>query len=155
MKHIMFVCLGNICRSPAAEAVFQRIVTDRGAEDRYRIDSSGTAAYHAGEKADTRMRSAASARGIHITHRAKKLCREDIRAFDRILCMDRRNLADARSLAKTPEEKEKIRLYRESDPQGGTDVPDPYYGGEDGFERVLDIVTRCGEALFAELEGEK
>ena len=155
MKQVMFVCLGNICRSPAAEAVFQRIVSDHGAEARYHIDSSGTAAYHVGEKADARMRQAAAARGIQITHRGKQLSRADLQSFDRIFCMDRQNLADARRLAKTPAEREKIELYRALDPQGGTEVPDPYYGGADGFEIVLDIVTRCGEALFAELEGEK
>ncbi len=152
MKRIMFVCLGNICRSPAAEAVFAHIVKKRGLEDRYWADSSGTAAYHVGEPSDGRMRRAAETRGIVIAHRGQQLKREHLRKFDMIFCMDRENLDDARRLTRDPAELQKIQLFRDFDPNGKGDVPDPYYGGPDGFEKVLDMVTRCSEALLDKLE---
>ena len=155
MKRIMFVCLGNICRSPAAEAVFRDIVTARGAAERYFADSSGTASYHVGEASDARMRAAAERRGVRIAHRGQQLKRAHLQQFDWILCMDRENLEDARRLARTPEEAAKIKLLRDFDPKGPGDVPDPYYGGPSGFEKVLDIVARSGDALFDFLESEK
>ena len=151
--HIMFVCLGNICRSPAAEAIFRRVTVTENAEHRYHADSAGTAAYHVGEAADARMRRAAKARGISITHRGQQLTRAHLRQFDLILCMDKENLSDAQSLTSVPEELAKIMLLRDFDPQGLGDVPDPYYGGAAGFERVLDILTRSAEELFRRLEG--
>lgn len=155
MKHIMFVCLGNICRSPAAEAVFRHITTINNAEDRYRADSAGTAAYHIGSPADSRMRQASSARGIRITHRGQQLKRVHLRQFDLILCMDKENLADACSLTDAPEELAKIKLFRDFDPEGSGDVPDPYYGGPAGFETVLDIAERSAASLFEHLERDR
>lgn len=154
MKRLMFVCLGNICRSPAAEAVFRHIVAAHDAEDRYFADSSGTAAYHVGASSDGRMRKAADARGIHIAHRGQQLKPSHLKQFDLILCMDRQNLEDARTLTTDKDERAKIILLRDFDPEGRGDVPDPYYGGPSGFETVLDIVTRSGEALFQHLERE-
>jgi protein-tyrosine phosphatase len=154
MKHIMFVCLGNICRSPAAEAVFRHITTTHNKKDRYHADSAGTAAYHIGSQADARMRRAADARGIRITHRGQQLKPDHLRQFDLILCMDKENLADARSLTTVPEELAKIKLLRDFDPKGTGDVPDPYYGGPEGFETVLDIVERSATSLLEHLENE-
>ena len=144
--------MGNICRSPLAEAVFKHIVRENRAEDRYEADSSGTIGYHAGERADPRMRQVASNHGVKIDHRAQKLTRKHIADFDLILCMDQENLKDARALAGTSAEKERIVLFREYDPEGRGSVPDPYYGGIDGFETVFDMAMRCGRSLFEELE---
>jgi protein-tyrosine phosphatase len=152
MKRIMFVCLGNICRSPAAEAVFLHTAKKRGIGDRYFADSSGTAAYHVGSPSDARMRKAAEARGIAITHRGQQLKRAHLQQFDLILCMDKDNLTDARRLTQDPVELDKIKLLREFDPNGRGDVPDPYYGGPAGFDDVLDIVTRCNESLLDAME---
>ncbi len=151
-QRIMFVCLGNICRSPAAEAVFRHIVENHRAQDRYLVDSSGTASYHVGSLADRRMREAALSRGISIQHKGQQLKLHHLKEFDWILCMDKENLRDARSLSSDPLLQSKIKLFRDFDPEGSGDVPDPYYGKEDGFEKVLDIVTRCGEAFYKYLE---
>jgi protein-tyrosine phosphatase len=152
MKKIMFVCMGNICRSPLAQAVFEDIVARSGAEDRYVADSTGTIAYHEGEKSDWRMREVAERHGVTITHRAKPLKRKHLDEFDMILCMDQENLRDARALAKSDEARSKIALLRDFDPEGKGDVPDPYYGGPAGFENVFEIVQRSCEVLFDELE---
>jgi protein-tyrosine phosphatase len=152
MKRIMFVCLGNICRSPAAEAVFLHTAKERGIEHKYFADSSGTASYHIGSPPDARMRKAAEARGISIAHLGQQLKRTHLQQFDLILCMDQDNLSDARSLTRNPEELDKIKLFRDFDPNGKGDVPDPYYGGPDGFDKVIDIVTRCSEALLDAME---
>jgi protein-tyrosine phosphatase len=154
MKKIMFVCMGNICRSPLAHAAFEAIVRREGATSRYRVDSSGTIAYHAGERADERMREVAGRHGVTIDHRAQHLKRHHLDEFDLILCMDRDNLADARRLAKTGAACAKIALLRDYDPEGPGDVPDPYYGGPSGFEEVYAIVSRSCEALFKALEQE-
>jgi protein-tyrosine phosphatase len=153
MKRIMFVCLGNICRSPLAEAVFNHIVAREGAESRYRADSSGTIGYHAGEPSDPRMRQVAGAHGVVINHRAQKLTRKHLAEYDLIFCMDRENLEDARSIASSNAEREKIQLFRDFDPEGSGNVPDPYYGGVSGFEKVYRIAERSAEALFEALEG--
>jgi len=151
MTRVLFVCLGNICRSPAAEAVFAHLVAQAGLGDRFTIASAGTGAWHVGEAADARMRAAARRRGIPMTSVARKVSAADFSHFDHIFAMDADNLAALHRLS-PPEHRHKIRLYRELDPKGpGSDVPDPYYGGPDGFEEVLDIVTRVGEALVLEL----
>ena len=152
MKKIMFVCMGNICRSPLAQAIFEAIVRREGAVSRYRADSSGTIAYHAGESADDRMREVADRHGVSIHHRAQHLEKHHLDEFDLVLCMDRDNLVDARRLAKTDAASSKIALLRDYDPEGGGDVPDPYYGGPSGFENVYAIVSRSCEALFNALE---
>ena len=152
MKRVMFVCMGNICRSPLAEAVFNHVVVKHKATDRYVADSSGTIGYHAGEHPDPRMQTVASGHGVEMSHRAQKLTRKHLEAFDLILCMDRNNLKDARALARTAEEKEKVVLFRDFDPEGTGDVPDPYYGGMDGFETVFTMAMRTAQALFNTLE---
>jgi protein-tyrosine phosphatase len=152
MKKIMFVCLGNICRSPLAHAVFEDILEQSGSRDRYLADSSGTTAYHAGERADGRMRATAATHGIEISHRAQQLTPKHLRGFDLILCMDRENHRHALAMAEDESQRNKIRMLRDFDPNGPGDVPDPYYGGDKGFENVFDIVMRSAKALFEELE---
>ena len=148
---VLFVCLGNICRSPAAEGVFRHLVAEAGLTNRFTIDSAGTGAWHEGEKADRRMRQAAERRGIALTSIARQVTVNDFERFDHVFAMDTSNLRTLRSLA-PPEHRDKIRLFRDADPEApGEDVPDPYYGGADGFEDVLDIVTRTGRVLLDEL----
>lgn len=148
---VLFVCLGNICRSPAAEAVFAHLAEQAGVSDRFVLDSAGTGAWHTGERADVRMRAAASRRGIPMTSRARQVTREDFETFDHVFAMDASNYAALRRLAPT-EHVHKLRLFRDLDPEGrGEDVPDPYYGDTSDFDEVLDIVTRTGRQWLAEL----
>jgi protein-tyrosine phosphatase len=148
---ILFVCLGNICRSPAAEAAFVDLVREAGLSERFEIDSAGTGAWHVGEPADRRMCLAAGRRGLQVTSIARQVSRQDFDRFDHILAMDAENLRTLHRLA-SPAHREKIRLFRDFDPESpGDDVPDPYYGGAAGFEEVLDIVTRTGRALLEAL----
>ena len=151
---ILFVCLGNICRSPAAEGVFLHLARAAGLSHRFSVDSAGTGAWHLGEAAEARMRAAAGTRGIALPSAGRQVTAADFARFDLILAMDSSNLAHLRRLAPA-EHQNKIRLFRDYDPEDpGADVPDPYYGGPDGFEDVLDIVTRTGQALLAELARE-
>jgi protein-tyrosine phosphatase len=148
---VLFVCLGNICRSPAAEGVFRHLVEQAGMDGEFHIDSAGTGAWHVGQLADRRMRQAASRRGITLTSRARQVTPEDFHAFDHVIAMDTSNLRDLRSIA-PKQHADKLRLLRDLDPDApGADVPDPYYGGPEDFDEVLDIVTRAGRALLAEL----
>ena len=154
MIRVLFVCLGNICRSPAAEAVFARLVAEAGLSDRITIESAGTGSWHIGQPADRRMRQAASARGIDMPGAARQVSMDDFERFDHILAMDAENLTNLRRLAPL-EHRHKIRLFRDLDPEGrGADVPDPYYGDADHFDEVLDIVTRVSRALLDELTAE-
>jgi protein-tyrosine phosphatase len=145
---ICFVCLGNICRSPTAEAVMRRLVADAGLADRVTLDSAGTGNWHAGELADSRTRAAASRRGIEITHRARQLVAGDLERFDLVLAMDRDNLADIRRLfgRRAHPELALLRAFDATAP-GGAEVPDPYAGGPDGFEDVLDLCERACRGL--------
>jgi len=153
-KHsILFVCMGNICRSPAGEGVFRALVEQRGLTDAIDIDSAGTIDYHAGSPADARMRAAAAQRGYHLTSRARQITPDDIDAFDLIIAMDRANLLDIEATAGGP--REHIRMLGSYLPEAtananadAPDVPDPYYGGGAGFERVLDMIeTACPKIL--------
>jgi protein-tyrosine phosphatase len=148
---VLFVCLGNICRSPAAEAAFQHAAAEAGLASAFVVDSAGTGAWHAGEPADLRMREAGRRRGINVTSLARQVLDEDFRTFDHILAMDMTNLRALRRQAPV-EHRSKIRLFRDLDPEGvGEDVPDPYYGDDAGFDHVLEIVTRTARALLEEL----
>ena len=148
---ILFVCLGNLCRAPAAAGVFLHLAREASVGDRFVVDSAGTGSWHVGEPADERMRAAASARGITLPSMARQVTPGDFTRFDHIFAMDVSNLANLRRLAPA-EHREKVQLFRDFDPDApGTDVPDPYYGGPDGFDDVLDIVTRTGQALLAAL----
>lgn len=139
--HLLFVCLGNICRSPAAEGVMQRLVNEAGLAGRIRIDSAGTAGWHTGKRADPRMRSAAGARGTELSSLARQVREGDFSDFDLILVMDRSNLADIRSFAREGALMNKVRLFCEfCTEHDAEEVPDPYYGGAEGFEKVLDLL---------------
>jgi protein-tyrosine phosphatase len=148
---VLFVCLGNICRSPAAEAAFRHLVNEAGLGDQFEIDSAGTGAWHAGQRADRRMRAAGRGRGIDVTSVARQIVADDFAHFDVILAMDRTNLRALRELSPA-EHRPKVRLFRDLDPEGsGRDVPDPYYGDQEDFEHVLEIVERTGRAWLEQL----
>ncbi len=150
---ILFVCLGNICRSPVAESVFRQVVTDAGLANDFVIDSAGTGAWHIGEQADARMREAAAERGIHIGSIARQVVASDFEEFDWIVAMDAANLTHLRRLAH-PSIHPKLHLFRDFDPEApGSDVPDPYYGNPEGFADVIDIVTRTAGSLLTHLRG--
>lgn len=148
--NVLFVCLGNICRSPTAQGVFQRVVSDAGLADRIGIDSCGTADYHVGEAPDRRSREAARRRGIDIDGlRARQLGTDDLRQFDYVLVMDRQNLANARELwHKTGGTEPELFLAYSTDPDSPDEVPDPYHGGEQGFEKVLDLIENASQGLL-------
>ena len=149
---LLFVCMGNICRSPTAEGVMRHLVAEEGLQDRVEIDSAGTGGWHAGDPPDRRATEAARARGIELSGGARQITREDFERFDLLLCADRDNLRDVRRLAPDTGSAEKVRLLREFDPASASapdlDVPDPYYGGPDGFERVLDQVEAACRGLL-------
>ncbi|RMG07708.1 MAG: low molecular weight phosphotyrosine protein phosphatase [Planctomycetota bacterium] len=150
-RGLLFVCLGNICRSPLAEGVFAHLASEAGRGAAYRVDSAGTGAYHAGEPPDPRSADVARRHGVRLRGRARKVRRQDFEDFDLIIAMDGQNHRDLLRACPAPLQG-KVRLLREWDPEGPGDVPDPYYGGPGGFETVYGIVRRCCEALLAELE---
>ena len=145
---ICFVCLGNICRSPTAEGVFRKLVEGAGLADRVVIDSAGTGGWHAGELPDHRSCAAAKTRGYDLVHRARKLTAADFGKFDLILAMDRSNLRNLRAIGGGPARLELLRAFEPGAP-AGAEVPDPYSGGEDDFERVLDICEKACAGLLA------
>ena len=149
---ILFVCLGNICRSPVAEGVFAHVAEQAGHGDRFELDSAGTGSWHVGNPPDPRSVVAAAARGIDLSNlRARQVCKRDFMTFDLILAMDAANHATLLALA--PQDyAEKIQLFLNNTPDGGKrEVPDPYYGGEVGFEDILDLVEEGSRALLARL----
>jgi len=141
---ICFVCLGNICRSPLAEGVFQTLVSDQGLQNQIIIHSAGTGHWHVGMPPDERMQATARQKGIQLTSRAQQIQGTDIRRFDLVLAMDRSNLQAMEYLVSAETAARKLRLFRSFDPEAGgdLDVPDPYYGGDAGFEHVFEIVHR-------------
>ncbi len=149
---VLFVCLGNICRSPTAEGVMRKLVAEAGLQDEIELDSAGTGAWHVGEPADARAREAALARGIELTSSARQVRAEDFERFDLILAMDGSNLHALRQLAPDEDAQERVRLLREFDPAStdlaDLDVPDPYYDSQRGFEIVLDQVQAACEGLL-------
>lgn len=149
---VLFVCLGNICRSPLAEGVFKAHVDRAGLGDRFQIDSAGTGNWHVGQPADKRMLATATGHGVTLESRGRQFGAPDFAQFDHILVMDRSNLHDVLFLDTAGEFNERVKLFREFDPDPGDyQVPDPYYGGEEGFEEVYRIVDRTSEALLASL----
>jgi len=153
MTRILFVCMGNICRSPTAEGVMRSLVREEGLEDEIAIDSAGTGGWHAGDPPDRRATAAARARGVTLEGAARQITVDDFEDFDLLLVADRENLADMRAIAPDEEARAKVRLLRSFDPaaHGDLDVPDPYYGGPDGFEDVLDLVEAACRGLLAEI----
>lgn len=149
---VVFICMGNICRSPTAEAVFRQRVEAAGLADRVQIDSAGTHAYHIGNPPDARSMKTAAARGYAMDSlRARQVTAQDIAAFDYVLAMDEENLSILQRLAST-ENPNKPRLLMDFAPHfGRRDVPDPYYGGAQGFEQVLDMIEAASDGLLAEL----
>jgi protein-tyrosine phosphatase len=148
---VLFVCMGNICRSPTAEGVFRHLVHASGLADRIDIDSAGTHAYHVNEPADRRATDAAARRGYSLDNiRARRIRAEDFDRFDYIIAMDRDNRTMLVEQAESHHH-HKIRLLLEFSPGQEEDVPDPYYGGAAGFERVLDLVEKASRGLLETL----
>jgi len=152
---LIFVCLGNICRSPTGEGVFQHLVKERNLDPYFQIDSAGTSAFHIGEPANSKSQWTANQHGVKLHSRASQLQRSDLEEYDLILAMDHENLKNIKKLDKNGSFDHKIKLMRDFDPtpEDGS-VPDPYYGGMQGFENVFQIVKRSCEALLNELESE-
>ena len=146
---VIFVCMGNICRSPTAQGVFERLVHSQGLTERILIDSAGTHAYHIGKSPDARSQAAAKGRGLDLSkQRARKVTIADIEDFDYVLAMDRTNLDDLQDMV-AASQRERVRLFMEFAERWNVDeVPDPYYGGESGFERVLDMVEDAAAGLL-------
>ena len=140
---ILFVCLGNICRSPAAEAIFQNLIDDKGIGNKFIVDSAGTGSWHVGKKADARMRFAAKQRNIDITSNARQIREEDFRDFNYILVMDNsnfNNVLDLKNQVKGADFAKIIRMQDFASIYTEKEVPDPYFGGDAGFDYVLDIL---------------
>jgi len=149
---VLFVCLGNICRSPTAEAVFRAVAAREAPDLNIEIDSAGTAGYHIGEPPDARSQEAARRRGYDLSAlRARIVAAEDFEQFDFILAMDRENLDELQRRAPVSA-RERIRLFLEFAADGGVEeVPDPYYGGPNGFEEVLDLVEAASRGFLQHL----
>ncbi|MBL8890837.1 MAG: low molecular weight phosphotyrosine protein phosphatase [Planctomycetaceae bacterium] len=138
-KSVLFVCLGNICRSPAGEGVLLKLLEQQKLLDEIEVDSAGTMGYHIGKPADARMRQAAAKRDVPLPSRARQVTKADLDRFDWVIAMDRENLADLQRLHPSP--RANVCLFSKFlDQTWPTDVPDPYYGGDDGFEYVLDMM---------------
>ncbi|MEF3192854.1 MAG: low molecular weight phosphotyrosine protein phosphatase [Halothiobacillaceae bacterium] len=153
---VLFVCMGNICRSPTAEGVFRRKVAEAGLSGRIRIDSAGTHAYHVGNPPDPRAIQAAQRRGYDLSGlRARKVEVSDFSRFDYVLAMDEDNLAILERLMPT-ESSSRVALFMAFAPEyGAREVPDPYYGGPAGFEQVLDMVEAAAEGLLETIRRER
>lgn len=149
-KRVLFVCLGNICRSPSGEGVLAHVVAERGLSQRIQVESAGTGAWHIGELPDPRSRQAAARRGYRLDSRAQQVQSADFDRCDLIIAMDRDNLKTLRAM--DPGGRARVCLLSDFLPPGGpVDVPDPYYGGPLGFEHVLDLIEAACEAILAEL----
>jgi len=149
LVNVLFVCLGNICRSPTAEGVFRHLVRAEGLNGRIATDSAGTGAWHVGNPPDPRAQAAAKRRGVDLADlRARQAKPEDFTRFDYLIAMDRRNLRDLHSIAPKGQEG-RLHLFLSFAPELDlAEVPDPYYGGDDGFEAVLDMVAAASRGLL-------
>jgi protein-tyrosine phosphatase len=156
---LLFVCLGNICRSPTAEGVMRSLVHRERLQSRIEIESAGTGAWHVGSPPDQRAGQTARGRGITLEGTARQVQPHDFHHFDLLLAMDRQNLHELQRLAPGDDERAKVRLLRQFDPasqslaQADLDVPDPYYGGPDGFDHVFDLVSAACEGLLEQIRG--
>lgn len=150
---VSFVCMGNICRSPTAEAVMRHLAHERGIEDRLHIDSAATGPWHVGEPRDRRSRAVGQRRGIPLIGVARQFNAHDFKRFDYVLAMDHDNVQELRHLALNEAASAKIHLLRSFDPSAplGAEVPDPYYGGPDGFEVVFDICLAACQGFLHHL----
>ena len=155
---LLFVCMGNICRSPTAEGMMRHVLLEAGLDSRVEVDSAGTGAWHVGDPADPRARAAAARRGIDLHGIARQVTGEDLDSFDLILAADADNQRELLALAgEDPARRGKVCRLRDFDQAsvntGELDVPDPYYGGPEGFDQVLDIVDAACRGLLAEIQG--
>lgn len=160
-KRISFVCLGNICRSPLAEGAFRRLVDDAGLSAAYEIESAGVGPWHVGEPPDPRSQQIARAHGLILDSIAQQITARDFARLDLILALDGEVADSLHNLAPTPADRAKVRLLREFDPQANPrvgraslDVPDPYYGGPDGFEAAYQMIDRSARGLLAHLQSQ-
>lgn len=150
MKKVLFVCLGNICRSPLAEALFRKHIQTNGLDQSFSCDSCGTAAYHVGSPPDNRSVANALANGLSYTHSGRQFSRQDFDQFDYIIAMDQSNFDDIQSLNTSGHSN--IYKLRDFDSiANGSDVPDPYFGGEQGFQDVFEIIDRSTGLLLEDL----
>jgi|TARA_B110000495_G_scaffold202206_1_gene221670 protein-tyrosine phosphatase len=148
---VLFVCMGNICRSPTAEGVFRHFVNEAGLNEEITVDSAGTHAYHVGEPPDRRAMAAAERRGVSLVGlKARRVTDDDFERFDHIIAMDEDNLIRLQEQS-TDEYRDKISLFLSFAVDTETEVPDPYYGGGAGFERVLDLVEKASRGLLETL----
>lgn len=156
MVRVCFVCLGNICRSPTAEGIFQRLVDEAGLGDLIAVDSAGTSAIHAGEPADARSRAEAERQGLRLTMRSRQFVTSDFRRFDYVLAMDSSNLTNLRAMEGAEAFSGTLTTLLSYDPDSapGASVPDPYYGGPDGFSDVFELCERASRGLLAHLQTE-
>ncbi|HEX6307360.1 MAG TPA: low molecular weight protein-tyrosine-phosphatase [Longimicrobiales bacterium] len=147
---VLFVCLGNICRSPLAQGVFAQLVSEEGLGDRFDIDSAGTSDYHIGEPPDPRTTREARRRGVTLEHAARQVDHEDFERFDYVLAMDAVNLGKLERIARQLRGAAELHLLRAFDPEAGDDleVPDPYFGGPDGFADVHEMIERACRGLL-------
>jgi len=154
MKQVLFVCLGNICRSPSAEAVFKELIRRKGLDNEFQCDSAGTAAYHAGDPADSRMKQFAQKRGFQLASISRQVDSSiDFDRFDYIIGMDRQNVRDLKLVARNENDRKKIFLMTDFSTSNKYDsVPDPYFGGAAGFELVLDILEDACDGLIRKLK---
>lgn len=154
VTRICFICLGNIIRSPLAQHLFVHKAREAGVADKYQVSSAGLGPWHVGEQPDSRMKRIASRHGVQITGKARQFSHTEFDKHDLILVMDAENLQRLRSITRNEEDLKKIRMLREFDPEGGvhSPVPDPYYGGPNGFEEVYQIIDRSVSGLLAKLE---
>lgn len=151
-KYILFVCLGNICRSPSAEGIFKKIITEQNLENNFEIDSAGLLSVHQGNLPDSRMRQHAAQRGYDLQHRSRPVVAEDFELFDLIIGMDESNIAGLEKIAKTDKQKAKIHRMADYLQEIKADyIPDPYYGGDKGFQKVIDLLEDACDGLLKNL----
>lgn len=150
---VLFVCLGNICRSPLAEGVFINLLAEEGREDGFSVDSAGTGGWHVDERPDPRSIEIAEKNGVELPSRARQVTPADLSAFDVIVAMDRSNLMDLQALKDKHGGDARLVLMRDFDPDPGDgQVPDPYYGGKDGFARVFEMLDRSARGLLEDMD---
>ncbi|XP_037607255.1 low molecular weight phosphotyrosine protein phosphatase isoform X3 [Sebastes umbrosus] len=148
-KSVLFVCLGNICRSPIAEAVFTKMATDAGGVDKWVIDSGATSDWNVGRSPDERGLACLKKHGIETSHSARQVTKDDFQSFEYILCMDENNLSELNRKAKQAKDSQaKIELLGSYDPQKQRIIKDPYYGSDDDFEKVYEQCVRCCKAFL-------